>query len=244
MRVRLVLAVVALGLTAGCAGSGPRTTLQAGQYAPVPAVEQATLPPPQLADQFSESRPYRIGPFDKLSIEVFGVQDLTRQVQADAGGRISFPLVGTVEALGKTPQEVSEEIEARLRDRYVRNPQVTVNLVDTVSRMVTVDGAVGQPGVYPVLGRMTLMRAIATARGTSEFARTTHVLVFRRVEGQNMVGLYDLASIRQGLYEDPEIFADDVVVVDESRSRRIFRDILGVAPLLTAPLIAVLQNNN
>ncbi len=98
MRVRLVLAVVALGLTAGCAGSGPRTTLQAGQYAPVPAVEQATLPPPQLADQFSESRPYRIGPFDKLSIEVFGVQDLTRQVQADAGGRISFPLVGTVEA--------------------------------------------------------------------------------------------------------------------------------------------------
>jgi polysaccharide export outer membrane protein len=110
-----------------------------------------------------------------------------------------------------------------------------------VSQVVTVDGQVRQPGLYPVVGGMTLMRAVATAQGTSEFARLRDVVVFRTVGGQNMAALYNLDAIRRGLYPDPEIFANDVVIVGDSPARRIFRDVLQAAPLITTPIIALLQ---
>jgi polysaccharide export outer membrane protein len=116
-----------------------------------------------------------------------------------------------------------------------------VNLTETVSQVITVDGEVTEPGVYPVVGRMTLMRAIARAKGLTEFARANHVVVFRQVGGQQMAALYDLRAIRQGLYDDPEVFANDVVTVGESRARRIFRDVIQSGGLLTAPIIALLQ---
>jgi len=246
-------AIVFAALLSGCGSSRSASGLEAGNYRPVGEITQGALPAPGggvglpvpgRTDLVSEARPYLIGPFDKLSIEVFGVEELNRQVQTDASGRISFPMVGAINAQGKTPEELSAEIEARLREQHVRDPQVTVNLLETVSQVVTVDGEVRQPGLYPVVGRMTLMRAIATAQGTTEFARTQNVLVFRRVANQDLVGLYNLGAIRSGLYADPEIYAQDIVVVDENRARRIFRDILQAAPLLTTPLVALLQNTN
>ncbi|MHA6317715.1 polysaccharide biosynthesis/export family protein [Altererythrobacter sp. CAU 1778] len=201
------------------------------------------LPEPSSTDILQENRPYLIGPFDKLVIDVFGIEELSqREVQADVGGRLSFPLVGTIDASGKTPAELENEIEARLRAAYVRDPQVTVNLKETVSQVVTVDGQVGRPGLYPVVGRMTLMRAVATAQGTSEFAKLDDVVVFRTVDGQRYAALYNLKAIRRGNYADPEIFANDVVIVGDSQARRLFRDLLQVAPLLTSPLIVALRN--
>ena len=202
------------------------------------------LPAPTAADLVTAGRPYLIGPFDELSVSVYGLPELSQNVQADASGRVSIPLVGSIEAAGKTAEQLSNEIEERLRARYVRDPQVTVNLVETVSQVATVYGEVRTPGLYPVVGRMTLMRAIATAQGTTEFARLQDVVVFRTVQGQSMAALYNLDAIRRGYYPDPEIFANDVVVVGDSPSRRLFRDILQAAPLLTTPIIALLQNNN
>ena len=128
-------------------------------------------------------------------------------------------------------------IEAGLRGRYVRNPQVTVNLKETVSQVFTVDGEVREPGLYPVIGKMTLMRAVATAKGSTEFAKLSQVVVFRKVGGQSMAALFDLKAIRNGQYDDPEIFASDVVIVGNSQARRIFRDVLQASPLITTPLI-------
>jgi polysaccharide export outer membrane protein len=116
-----------------------------------------------------------------------------------------------------------------------------VNVEETVSQVVTVDGQVEQPGLYPVVGRMTLMRAIATAKGTSEFARLQDVVVFRRVGSQEMAALYNLGAIRQGSYPDPEIFAHDIIVVGDSPTRRRFRDILQASPLFLTPLVALIQ---
>lgn len=203
------------------------------------------LPPPERTDLVEQNRPYLIGPFDKLIIDVFGIDDLSKkEVQTDAGGRISFPLAGIVEAAGKTPAEVEEEIESRLRGRFVRDPQVTVNLKETVSQVITVDGQVKEPGLYPVIGRMTLMRAVATAKGSAEFAKLDDVVIFRTVGGQKMAALYNLKAIRRGYYDDPEVFANDVVVVGDSAARRLFKDALQVAPLLITPLILLLQNRN
>jgi polysaccharide export outer membrane protein len=122
----------------------------------------------------------------------------------------------------------------------VRDPQVTVNLQETVSQVIAVDGQVREPGLYPVIGRMTLMRAVATAKGLDEFARLDDVVVFRTVDGKKMAALYNIKAIRRGYYDDPEVYANDVVVVGDSMARRIFKDALQALPLVTTPLIYVL----
>ena len=110
--------------------------------------------------------------------------------------------------------------------------------------MITVDGQVKEPGLYPVIGKMTLMRAVATAKGTAEFAKLDDVVIFRTVNGQKLAALYNLKAIRRGYYNDPEVFANDVVVVGDSQARRLFKDALQLVPLLTTPLIVALQQKN
>jgi polysaccharide biosynthesis/export protein len=199
------------------------------------------LPPPIAADIKADERPYNIGPFDKLIIDVYGVDDMkAREIQADASGRISFPLAGVIEAAGKTPLEIADVIAQRLRAGYIRNPQVTVNLKETSSQVITVDGEVQEPGIYPVVGHMSLLRAVATAKGTTEFAKQKRVVIFRTVNGQKLAGLYDLRSIRQGLYDDPEVFANDIVVVGDNAARRLLKDVLQALPAVVTPLVYVL----
>lgn len=239
MKSAKTFVVASLAVLGACAGGPP---LQPGAHLTV--TQSGALPAPTAQDLVASSRPYLIGPFDELTISVFGLPELSQRVQVDASGGLSLPLAGTIEAGGRTAQQLAREIENRLRGRYVRDPQVTVNLAETVGRVVTVDGEVRTPGLYPVVGRMTLIRAIATAQGTTEFARLQNVVVFRTVNGQNMAALYNLDAIRRGYYEDPEIFANDVVIVGNNPARRIFRDVLQAAPLLTTPIIALLQNNN
>jgi polysaccharide export outer membrane protein len=238
MRFFTVALLAASALLAGCAGG------RLGGSPNVRVVEGNQLPPPTLQDLAAATRPYLLGPLDRLSVEVFGVADLNRALQVDAAGNISLPLAGTIQVAGLTPTQVEDLVEERLRGRYIRDPQVTVNLTDALSQHVTVEGEVDEPGIYPILGRMTLMRAIARAKGTTEFARRQHVVVFRTVGGQNMAALYDLRAIQLGAYDDPEVYANDIVVVSEDRARRIFRDVLQSGGLITTPLVALLQNGN
>ncbi|MCH3162069.1 polysaccharide biosynthesis/export family protein, partial [Listeria monocytogenes] len=79
------------------------------------------------------------------------------EMQVDASGRIAMPLIGTVDARGKTATELADAIEAALRGRYIRNPDVTVNIKSSVSQVVTIDGQVVEPGLYPVTNQMTLV---------------------------------------------------------------------------------------
>lgn len=213
---------------------------QIGTDSGLQLVQQSALPAPTREDVTAAERPYLVGPFDKLKIDVFGAEELDdKEFQIDASGRLSFPFVGTVEAGGLTPQEISELLASRLRGRIIRDPQVTVNLMESVSQLVTVEGAVGQPGRYPVIGKMTLLRAIATAKGTTDVAKTDSVLIFREVGGQRYAGAYNLKAIRQGNYPDPEVYANDVVVVGDSAARKLFRDL---SPLLVSPLVVLLQS--
>jgi polysaccharide biosynthesis/export protein len=232
----LLTAILALGLGA-CVSTPPLQTSES-----VTVVPNTALPPPQGRDLYSQDRPYLVGPFDKIRIDVFGIPELSeRIVQVDAGGRASFPLAGSFQAAGLTPNQIAEELTRRLSGNYIRDPQVTVNLEETVSQVVTVDGQVVRPGLYPVIGRMTLMRTVATAGGAGEFARLDDVVVFRTVAGQRYAALYNLRAIRRGAYTDPEIFANDIVVVGDSQARRLFRDILQASPLITTPIVALLQ---
>ena len=190
---------------------------------------------PARDDLILAQRSYLVGPFDKVSIDIYNVPELSRTVQVDASGKISLPLAGEIIAAGNTPSELAAIVADRLRGQYVRNPQVTVN-TETVNQTVTVDGQVKKPGLYPVTGRMTLVRAVATAEGTTELAKSDFVVVFRRVKGQDLAALYNLQSIRQGIYADPEIFANDVVFVGESTARKVFRDVVQTGAAIAGPL--------
>ncbi|WP_343228379.1 polysaccharide biosynthesis/export family protein [Sphingomonas yunnanensis] len=199
------------------------------------------LPPPNRGDLTASDRPALIGPLDTIQVDVFNVPDLSREMQVDASGRIAMPLVGTVDARGRTAEELSRTIEAALRTRGVRRPEVIVNIKSSVSQVVTVDGQVVEPGLYPVTNQMTLLRVVASARGLSEFARQDDVVVLRTVDGRRMAGLYNIAAIRRGAYDDPPVYANDIIIVGDSPQRRLFRDIVSVSPLIAAPLIALLQ---
>lgn len=203
--------------------------------------DSAGLPAPNRSDLTADDRPALIGPLDTIQVDVFNVADLSREIQVDASGRISMPLAGTIEARGKTAAELATAIEAVLRRRYVRNPEVTVNIKSSVSQVVTIDGQVIEPGLYPVTNQMTLMRAIASAKGMSEFASADDVVILRTVNSRRMAGLYNVDAIRRGVYDDPAVYANDVVIVGDSPQRRLFRNFVSLSPLLAGPLIAILQ---
>lgn len=228
-----------LGLSiAGCASTPP---LQGG--ADVTVIDAAALPAPTGIVDDPAADEYRIGPMDKLIIDVFGFENLdNRRFQVNASGGLSVPIAGPVDVGGLTPAQAEDRIEERLRAAYVRAPQVSVNVEESLSRYVTVDGEVDQPGNYPLVNNMTLMRSVAAARGAGEFARLEQVVLFRTVNGQRMAALYDLSAIRSGAYADPRVYAQDVIVVGNSPARRIFQDLIQASTLLTGPLIAILNN--
>lgn len=234
---KMFIVLAGVLVLAGCGGRQPLVSTQ--QLTVVP--DDTTLPAPTRGDLIAGDRPALIGPLDTIQVDVFNVPDLSREVQIDASGRIAMPLIGTIDARGKTASELAVSIEDALRTRYVRNPEVTVNIKSSVSQVVTVDGQVIEPGLYPVTNQMTLMRAVASAKGLSEFANADDVVILRTVEGRKMAGLYNIGAIRRGTYDDPQIYANDVIVVGDSPARRRFRDVVSLAPVLAAPLIAILQ---
>lgn len=126
-----------------------------------------------------------------------------------------------------------------LRNAFVLDPQVSVTVKETSSRLITIDGRVKAPGLYPVIGRMTLMRAIARSGGAADFANLERVVVFRTVEGKRLAALYDMSAIRRGAYPDPEVFANDVVMVDDNKSQLLFRDIASVLSLAVGPIVII-----
>uniref|UniRef100_UPI0025E8AD85 polysaccharide biosynthesis/export family protein n=1 Tax=Sphingomonas sp. TaxID=28214 RepID=UPI0025E8AD85 len=165
----------------------------------------------------------------------------SRELVVDGSGHVGLPLIGEVDAQGQTPVTLAAQITERFRARFVRNPRVSVNIIDAVSQVITLDGEIRAPGLYPVVGKLTLIRAIAQAKGMTENARIDQVVVFRTVKGQRLAALFDLQAIRQGTYADPEVYANDVVVVGDSPARRLFRNLLAASPLLTTPLV-ILSN--
>jgi polysaccharide export outer membrane protein len=159
------------------------------------------------------------------------VPELAGSFVVDTAGNIEFPLIGTVQARGHTAAGLRQVMATRL-DRFVVRPNVNVVIEEAAERTITVDGSVQQPGIIPVRGSTTLVRAVASARGASEDANLKRVVVFRTINGQRMAAAFDLNAIRRGEAEDPVIHPNDVVIVDGSRARQTFRDALSVVPLL------------
>jgi polysaccharide export outer membrane protein len=224
------LAIGLLGLLAVAVG-GCASNPVLGEGSSAVRVTQV-LPPPDQSGMAYDLSNYRIGPLDVIRVEVFGAPELTREAEVDAAGNFSMPLAGPIQAAGRSPAELSEAVAAQLRGRYLKSPQVSVNIVKAQSKTFTVDGAVRQPGNYPIVGKMTLQQAIATARGADEAANLNNVVIFRTVNNQKAAALYSLKAIRAGQLDDPQIYGNDIVVVGESAARRFLKDFGSMFPML------------
>lgn len=176
---------------------------------------------------------YRIGVGDKLNVRVFQVADLSfDELVVDTSGNIQMPLIGAVASAGRTAGEMSIDIAERLSAQYLRNPQVTVTVTEAANQKITIDGAVTKPGVYVIRGSTSLLQSVAMAEGPTRVADLSRVAVFRSIDGQRSVALFDLAAIRQGRAPDPQVLGDDVVVVDASRLNSALREVVSAMPAL------------
>lgn len=171
---------------------------------------------------------YRLGPSDELEIEVFQVEELSTTERVNARGYIHAPLVGNVKVAGLTAHEVEDLLAELYRQDYLQDPQIYVNIVHFASQRVTVIGSVRNPGVYPLTGPTTLLKAMAMAGGTDRIADEKEVVVFRTQDTGEVVGYTtNLAEIQAGIRPDPEIIGNDRIVVDASRTKSFINTVTG-----------------
>jgi len=215
MRTLVVGAAVFCLLAGGCS-SGARTVM--------PEVL------PQAAAQEAAQPSYRVGPFDLLQVNVFGVPELSGAAQVDGDGRLTLPLIGGMDAMGMTPPQLAMALEDAYGARFVRDPSITVQVTTPQSQRLVVSGAVKEPGIFPVQGRVTLTQAVAQAKGLGDYADQSNVVVLRDIGGQQAAARFDLREIEAGRMADPELAPGDTVIVDTARARRLIRDL---APLGT-----------
>jgi len=124
------------------------------------------------------SADYVIGPDDVLDVSVWKEQDLTRTLQVRPDGRISMPLLNDVQAAGFTPSQLAQTISERLK-KYLTAPQVTIIVTQINSQRVYVIGEVTRPGAYPLLPGMTILQAISSAGGLTQFANSKKIFLMR-----------------------------------------------------------------
>jgi polysaccharide export outer membrane protein len=223
MGIRTFILPIIFTMVAACASQAP-TNLPHGAaaYKVIPVNVAASVP-----------QDYRIGPLDTLDIKVFQEPELSAEkVMVDAAGNIAVPMLGQLEAKGKTASELGREMERRYSERILQNPQVTVVVATSISQKVAVQGEVTEPGVYDLRGPTTLLEALSMAKGETRVAALKEVVVFRTIAGQRQGAVFDVESIRRGESNDPAVLGNDVVVVGFSSAKGMWRDLLTTAPLL------------
>ena len=166
LRAPLICLVAALALS-GCMG---RTSPVAGD----PGLNSmAYAAPVAYAEPARTREGYNLGPGDRLRVVVYGQEGLTNAYAIDAAGAITMPLIGSVPARGRTPAGLAAEITARLRNGFIREPSVAVEI--EAYRPFFILGEVQAPGQYPYVPNMTVESAVAIAGGFSPRARRDEV---------------------------------------------------------------------
>jgi len=182
---------------------------------------------PRLLNPTAPEAEYKVGPQDLLEVQVWGQPDLARTVRVNLQGKISLPLIGGVDAVGLTAQQLEKNISDRLSEKFLQDPQVTVFIKEFTTLRFTIEGAVNKPGLYPLSGQITLLRALAVAGGQGPLSDMSDVMLFRLLPtGERQTLSFDIEKIRSGEVADPFIANDDLVVVKRSKARAAVKDSL------------------
>ncbi len=193
-REAFVLTVASLAMLCACGGSAP----------PPPV-----MPPPSEPDT-------TINPGDTFEVSVYGEADLSGKHRIGSDGMINFPLVGRVSVGGKRPSEIAETIRTALAEKQIlRDPHVSVFLLEQAPRQIAVVGSVSKPGSFPIVRAMSLVEAISLAGGLTPLASGNNTIVTRRVDGQLKRFKIPVDSISEGRSEDFQLQAGDIVFVPE-----------------------------
>ncbi len=196
--------------------------------------KQNSQGPQQPSAVYTIGKEYRVGPNDLLDIEVLNLDNAKRTVRVNAAGTITLPLIGPVVVAGLTQEQIETHIAGLYGDKYLQNPQVSVFIREFTTERITVDGAVAKPGIYPLVGQMTLLRVLALAGGFGSIAKRDGVMLYRTgPEGERQVATFDVDKIRSGENPDPPIRGDDLIVVQRDSTRAAltdsaFRDVINI----------------
>lgn len=231
---RLVAACALCGIAWALPAAAQEGVVMRSDAAAKPATVAPGLDPAARALAESGSKAgtldvdYKITPSDLLEIEVFGVSELKRTVRVNTSGQIAMPLIGTVTVAGLTPADAEALIALQYSGKnFLQDPQVSIFVKEFTTQRITLDGALAKPGVYPLTGQITLLRALAMAGGGGQLADMENVMLFRLTpEGKSEMQKYDVLKIRKGEAPDPMLQNDDVVVVNRNESRVTLRDSL------------------
>ncbi|MCU0947164.1 MAG: polysaccharide export protein [Porphyrobacter sp.] len=210
--VAVTVAMLALG---GC--TSVRSNLPSGQQA-FGVIPSSDVSP--IAER------YQLAANDTISLKVFQEPELSSDaLQIDPSGNIDLPLLGEVRAQGLSTSELARVLERSL-STYLREPRVSVALVES-GQTITVEGAVKQPGVFPIRGRTTLIQALALAQSPTFIAANDQIFVFRTINGQRAGARFDIKRIRAGADPDPVLLPGDQVVVGVSALKEAWQEYLG-----------------
>jgi polysaccharide biosynthesis/export protein len=157
---------------------------------------------------------YTIGYGDAISVRVYNQDNMSARVRVRNDGKVSLPFLNDVEAAGKSPTQLAQDIQTRLRE-YIVNPMVTVVLEETRPLSISVLGEVIKPGVYPLESGAGVLQAIASAGGATDFARRDRVFVLRKMpEPMRIRFTYEALVSGQGKAAGFDLRPGDVVVVE------------------------------
>jgi protein involved in polysaccharide export with SLBB domain len=157
----------------------------------------------------------RIGIDDVFEVRVYGEPELTGPYRVAMDGTIDYPLAGRLSVVGLRSGEIQQLLVTKLKEGYLRNPQITVAVKDRNSQKITVFGQVVKPGQVPYYPNMTIVDAIANAGGFTGIAAKNSVNLRREVSGKIETHIFPVADIAEGRSQNVMVLPGDVLVVDE-----------------------------
>jgi len=157
----------------------------------------------------------QVGVDDTFEVRVFSEPDLSATYRVAADGTIDFPLAGRIRVAGLRTGQIQAELTERLRNGYIKDPQVSVLMKEWNSRNVSVLGQVQKPGPVAYRPRMTIVDAIALAGGFTGIAAKNAVSLRRESHGRVESRVYPVADITEGRAPNITVLPGDVLVVEE-----------------------------
>jgi polysaccharide export outer membrane protein len=226
----MVIAVAILSLVAACASNGGNAdalaTFQEEQASQsrVDEINERLLS--MAVTTANPDSAYRIGAGDEISVDIFNVPELSRSYRVDAMGNINMPLVGQISISGYDLGEAESIIAEAYGERYLRNPQVSISILEFRSQQFTAIGALSSPRIYNTDRQVTLMEAIAMSGGLASDAGTQIYLTDRIRDPETgdlgtrsvIINVEDLMSRP----EDYNFFIGDSALINVPRAGSIF----------------------
>jgi polysaccharide export outer membrane protein len=176
-----------------------------------PAAAQATLPAPPMGAGVDASH-YVIGAEDTLQVTVWKEPSLSGTVPVRPDGRISLVLVGDMQASGRTPMQLADDITGRLK-KYIQDPNVSVLVISVNSQKIFLVGEVGHVGPVMMSAGMSALQAIAAGGGLTPYANAKKIYILRTEAGKQQKIPFNYKQALKGEVQGPELKPGDTIVV-------------------------------